>query len=61
MGPIAERKLNISYCRFMTRTTCSSNEKRAQANETLEGPASRRLEHAEKLERRAIHVKIMKC
>jgi hypothetical protein len=33
----------------MTRTTCSSSEDRAQADETLEGPASRRLEHAEKV------------
>jgi hypothetical protein len=32
----------------MTRKTCRSNEERAQANETLEGLASRRLEHAEK-------------
>jgi hypothetical protein len=33
----------------MMRTTCSRNEERAQANETLEGTASRRLEHAEKV------------
>ena len=31
----------------MTLTTCSSNEERAQANEMLQKPASRRLEHAE--------------
>jgi hypothetical protein len=33
----------------MTRTTCSSIEERAQANKTLEGPASVCLEHAEKV------------
>ena len=61
LEPITERKWNVLGCRFMMRTTCSSNEERAQANETLEGPASRRLEHAEKLEKSAIHIKIMKC
>jgi hypothetical protein len=46
----------------MTGTTCSSNEERAQATETLEGPASGTLQHAKKsLEKSAIHMKIMKC